>query len=74
MHILDDLGDLSEGWFLHTHIWMHVSEIMVGIIGENLRTRGVLAFMSTGALNKKIYCFFKDKHCVKKKKITRKQS
>lgn len=48
MHILDDHGDLSEGWFLHTHIWMHVSKIMVGIIGENLRTRGVLAFMSTG--------------------------
>lgn len=48
MHILDDHGDLLEGWFLHTRTWMHVSEIMVGIIGESLRTRGVLAFMSTG--------------------------
>ena len=41
-------GDRSGGWYLHTLIWMRVSETLVGITGETQRMREVLAFMSTG--------------------------
>lgn len=45
--ILDGHGDLLGGWFLLTHIWMLALRTLVGIIGERLRTKDVLAFTST---------------------------
>ena len=33
---------------MHTLIWMHVSEMLVGITGETKIMRQALAFMSTG--------------------------
>lgn len=48
IHSLDDHGDLLEGWFLRILTWISVLSMRVGIIGANLRMKGVLAFMSTG--------------------------
>ncbi|KAM7466068.1 hypothetical protein LguiB_013630 [Lonicera macranthoides] len=45
-HILDNHGDLLEGWFLHTHGWMHASNTMVGITRAKPRMSQMLAFTS----------------------------
>ena len=47
-------GDRLGGWCLRTLTWMGVSEMMVGITGETLRMREVLAFMSTGTYCNKL--------------------
>lgn len=54
IHIWDDHGDLSEGWYMHTLTWMLVSSKWAGIIGEKLRMKELLAFMNTGVLGQAV--------------------
>lgn len=48
IHIWVGHGDPLEGWSLHTLGWMHALSLMGGITGTNLKTKEVLAFMSSG--------------------------